>query len=172
MDSKTGKLTLNAIFAAFAAGFIYIASVSPTGQLGFCAAASLFVAAAVIENGFLPGILVYAASSAVSFFVVPNKTPVLIFVLFFGYYPIVKIFSESIRSIIAQFAIKLVVFNLALFVLTYVFDIVIFSASWLSGRAYLLYILGNIVFIIFDYGVSKLIRFYKISISGKIRRGR
>ena len=104
MNKKTRKLTFNGIMAAFAVVFVYISSVFPTGQLGFAAIASLFVAAAVIENGLISGLLVYVASSAVSLLIVPGKAQVLLYIFFFGYYHIVKSLSERTGSRIPWYA--------------------------------------------------------------------
>jgi len=160
MDRKTRALTLSALFAALSIVFLYVASIWPTGQLGFAAAASLFVAAAVIESGLGYGLSVYIAGAALGMLLLPNKDPPLLYVLFFGYYPLLKDLVERIRLKPAQWALKLVVFNAALTVIWYLLKVLVFDFAETPFGIALLYIGGNAVFTLFDIGYSKVIRFY------------
>ena len=160
MNNKTRTITLSALFSALCVVSLYIASVLPTGQLGITALASLFVAAAVVETGLGSGVSVFIISSALSVLMVPVKTAPFLYVMFFGYYPVVKNLVERIGRVALQWLAKLIIFNasltLAFFTLKELF-IAFTSRSY--GNA-LLYIAGNAVFILFDFGYSKVILFY------------
>jgi len=160
MNKKTRAMTLSALFAALSVVLLYIASIWPTGQAGLVAVAALFVAAAVIENGVGSGISVFVVSSVLGMLVVPNRAAPILYIVFFGYYPVLKSLIEHIKSTVLQWVFKLLVFNAALSVVWFLLkELVINDTESLPG-AFLLYLGGNIVFIIFDYGFSKLIRFY------------
>lgn len=174
MNDRTRKITLSALFAAFSVFSLYIASVWPTGQLGLTAIASLFVAAAIIESGKFFGIYVYIVSSVVAFMIVPNRLPVFFFILIFGYYPIIKSVIEKLKvSVIVQIILKLIVFNFALtFIWFFIFN-GLFIATWeIDLHIVLIYVFGNVVFLLFDFGFTKLIWFYINRVSRIINKNR
>ena len=140
---------------------LYIAAVFPTGQIGLVAVASLFVAAAVIESGPGSGISVFIVSSALGILLVANKTPPILYILFFGYYPIVKILAERLSRNSLQWLIKLINFNASLTIAFFILRELFIQFTSRSFGVILLYIAGNAVFILFDFGYSKLILYYK-----------
>jgi hypothetical protein len=160
MGKKTRALCLAALFTALSVAILYFASIWPTGQLGFAAAASLFVAAAVIEIGLGPGLYVYIAGSALCMLLLPNRAAPLLFVSFFGYYPVVKSVIERIRGAVVQWALKLIVFNIALSVIWFLLRGIIFNFGDIELNAIFIYIGGNVVFAVFDYGFSKVLWLY------------
>ena len=151
---------MSALFSALCLVSLYIAAVWPTGQLGIAAFASLFVAAAVIETGFGYSISVYIVSSALGMLLLPNKIPPLLFVLFFGFYPILKNLFERLGSLFAQWLLKLVVFNASLTVMIFLIGELFVAFTSLRFGLVMLYVAGNAVFALFDYGYSKVVLFY------------
>jgi len=168
MNRKTRVLTLSALFSALTVVTLYFASVWPTGQLGLTAAASLFTAAAITEAGISSGVYVFVIGSALGMLILPNKTSPLLYVLFFGYYPVLKSLIERIGNVLLQWALKLVVFNAALTIIWFLLRELIFNSE-ISAPAAIMYPVGNAVFVLFDYGYSKLIWFYINRVS-KIRK--
>ena len=168
MNIKTRNLTLSALFSALAVVVLYVASVFPTGQLGLAAVASLFVAAAIIESGLSFGIYVYVVSSVIAFLLVPNRMISFLFILFFGYYPILKSLIERHGRLVVQILIKLVVFNVALTVLWFLFRELFIAALPFELHLVFVCLIGSIVFLIYDYGFTKLIWFYINRISKNI----
>ena len=171
MDRRTGKLAFLAVAAAFSVGFIYLACVLPTGQIGFLAAASLFGVASVAEYGVGAGLLEYAASALLGFLLAPDKSYPLVYALFFGYYPALKALAERLRSRILGWALKLAVLNAALAAMLFLFSLTIFDLSRIGNSTIILFVLCNLVFVLFDLGVTKLIGLYRGRIRGWIRRG-
>ena len=180
MNKSTRKLTLSALFSALAVISLYLASVWPTGQLGLAAVASLFVAAAIIESGLTTAAAVFVVSSLLAFLVVPNRLPLVLYICFFGYYPLIKSLIEKRGHIVAQLLGKLAVFfvslTMTLFVLagllSYEFNAneyiqCLDSLDYNLGLI-LLYAGGGVVFLLYDHGFSKLIRFYVDRISKRI----
>ena len=172
MNKKTHTLTLSALFSALSVISLYIASVWPTGLLGLTAVASLFVAAAVVEAGVRPGLYVYIVVSVIGFLILPNRSASLLFIVFFGYYPIVKCLFEQVGAVFLQWILKLAVFNLSLSSVYFLLSELIFDISENMPGTALLYICGNIVFAIFDHGLSKLLRLYMDRISKILKKGK
>jgi len=160
MNKKTRRLTLSAIFAALTVISLYIASVWPTGLFGLVAFASLFGAATVVEAGIIPGLYVYIVSSILGMLLVPNKAAPLLYIFFFGYYPVVKSLIERIDAAILQWALKLLVFNVSLTVIWFFFKGLIFNFGDNPPDLIILYLGGSAVFALFDYGYTKVIWLY------------
>lgn len=171
MREKVGRMTLLAVFAAFSLAFMFLSSALPTGQMGFLAISSLFGIAAVCECGIWGGVLFYAVTAILGFLLIPDKSAVLVYALFFGYYPTVKALAERRRSQIAEWAIKLLIFNAALSVMLFLLSLTVFDVLRIIKSRILLFAVCNIVFLLFDIGVSRLISFYIARIHGRFRRG-
>ena len=168
MSQKTRKLTLSAFLSAMVFVFVYFSSVLPSGQLGIVAFSSLFIASAVIEMGMVAGISVYIASSLLCILILPEKTSALLFTAFFGYYPMLKSAIERIRRLFLQWLIKLIVFNAALSAIWFIFDSFFYALDANRPSFRLVALLGSTIFVLFDYGYTKLIAFYIERISKTI----
>jgi hypothetical protein len=170
MNKKTRTLTLSALFSALTVVFLYFASVWPTGLFGLVALASLFGAAAVIDAGLLPGVYVYLVSTMLGILLIPNKAAPLVYIVFFGYYPVIKSLIDRPDSKILQWALKFSVFFASLTVIWFLFRELVFDFGDNSPGPFLLYLGGAVVFALFDYGYTKLIWFYINRISRLTKR--
>jgi len=168
MSVKTRKLTLSALFSALAVIMLYVASVWPTGQFGLAAVASLFVAAAVVETGISGGVSVFIISSFLGMLLLPNRAAPLLFLLFFGFYPVLKSLIERMPGTALQWFFKLLVFNTSLTVTWFFFRSFFIQAYETVPGVLVIYLGGNLLFALFDYGFTKLVWFYIERIS---RRG-
>ena len=121
MKKSTKKISVCALLCALSVAVLYIASVMPTGQLGITAIASLLGISAVIETDIKGGIAVFAATSVLGFLVIPEKSALLLYVLFFGYYPILKSIAEKQKSRVTEWIMKLFTANAALSVIIFLF---------------------------------------------------
>lgn len=151
-----------AILGALSLLLVYIGSIAPTGSWGIVAAAGLLPAAAVISVGLKAGLLCWAGVSLLAFLLVPDKFCVLLFGALFGLYPIVKSLVERLRRKPVEYLLKLAFFNAA-FTLIYLTMTGAVAASLpqaLGGSVWVLYGAANVVFIMYDYGFSKLIGLY------------
>ena len=161
MSKKTRTLTLSALFSALCVVTLYIASVWPTGQYGIVAFASLFIAASVIETGLKQGIYVFIVTSALALLLLPDKSAALLHVLFFGYYPILKNLIEKVKNTIVRWFLKLLIFNIPLTIIWFLFKMLLPAFGENVPAAAIVYLFGNAVFILFDYGYSNVLRLYE-----------
>ena len=171
MGSKTRKITLSALFAALSVVMLYIASVWPSGQIGLVAVSSIFVAAAVVEGGIALGIYVFVVSAALGMLITPYKIPPLLYIVFFGYYPVIKSIIERFLNVVLQWVAKLVVLNAALTVIWFFLREVLVNFEESIPGVWLIYPVGSVVFIIYDYGFSKVIWFYISRVSKYMNKG-
>jgi len=168
---NAAQMALAAIFTALSVVLLYFACMLPSGRLGLTAAAGFFPAATVVSCGLKAGLLCYGGSGLLALFLVSDKGLAMLYLLFFGLYPIVKGWIEKRRRLPVELCFKFAFFNL-------MFSLVLRVASALLlsllpfGRAStgLLYLLGNAVFLIYDFGLSKVICFYQKRMDQVLRK--
>ena len=154
---------------AYSVVALFVGSLLPTGQLGFAALASLFGIAAVIEAGLKGGISVFICSLILGFILTTDKNTAILYGMFFGYYPIVKYFAEKVPIRPLEWIIKLAVLNIALTAIIEIFKNLIFAVQNLTESLLVVYLGANVVFIIFDLGVTRAMSFYIKRLSVKHR---
>ncbi len=160
--SKAVQVAYPAILSALAVVLVYLASVAPTGQWGLVALGGLLPAAAVISVGLKAGLLCWAGASILSLLLAPSKFYALLFAALFGLYPMVKSAAEKPRKRILEYVVKLAFFN-AVFTALYLTMMGAMLAGLppvLGDSLWALYPAANIVFVLYDYGFSKLIAVY------------
>ena len=160
---KTRQVAYTAMIAALSVLVLYLSSVIPTARLAVIAVAGILPAFLVVKYGIMSGFLAYFIVSVLSLIVLPNKSAVLLYIVLFGHYPMVKSLIERIGRLWFEWVLKLAFFNViatALLLLApgILTGFAAFGASWPVGLVIaVLYIVGNIVFIIYDIGFTGLI---------------
>jgi hypothetical protein len=160
MRGRTRLITTSALLTSLTMVFLYLSSVFPTMQLTFIAAASLFVVVQVIENGIKGGLFVFIGSTLLGFLIVPDKTSMILYALFFGYYPIVKSLAERPRNAVLRWVIKLLVMNAALAVILRFFGELIFDLSQFEYGVWVFAAMFNVAFILFDIAITMIAALY------------
>lgn len=159
----------------------------PTRTITFCAATAA-LASVVMLASYIPYITYASAALAGVLFVVPvielSKTKAfltflvtavfallfaepyskVLFVCFFGYYPILKAVIEKIKNGAVALVLKLLCFNaaavLSFLALNFVVSIP-FSKTVLTPALTLAAVLvANVVFLLYDYGINGVVQFY------------
>jgi hypothetical protein len=158
---RTSGVVYAAIFGALALMFLYLGSVLPTGNWGLAAVAGLMPAAVIISAGLTAGALCWAGVSILAFLMIPDKFMALLFGLLFGLYAIVKNLVERLRVLPLEYVLKLLFFNASFTAVYHIMKAAVLSSlpEQLSV-VWVLYLAGNVVFLVYDYGLSKLIGFY------------
>lgn len=121
--------------------------------------------------------LCFGVASVLSFILPTEREAFVMFVGLLGYYPILKLLIERIPSRVATFLLKFVTFNLAmagcLFVIVKVLGLPIFESnkidSWLIVAMFVA-IVGNLVFWIYDYALTRLIGMYFFKLRKTVRK--
>lgn len=157
---KTRVITLGALLSASASAVLCLGSALGDLDLTFAAAASLFVFFACIEISLGAAITVWAATSVISFILAPSKFAALMFALFVGLYPIIKLISEKRRPFIS-WTVKLISVNLATVILTLLARFVFFpdmrEAFWVYVATL---VLANAATVMFDFLLGRLAILY------------
>ena len=156
---KSGRTALCGMLAAVSLALLWVAGMAPSGRLGLSALAGLGPVVAVLTAGRGAGYLCWAASGVLGLLLTPDKGAAALYLVFFGLYPVVKARLESIDRRVAEWALKLVYFNGVLTLFWFLFRQLLFPTlpAWLGGGLPVLYGLGNLVFVLYDVGLSRLI---------------
>lgn len=150
---------LGGVLAAGALVFLWLACVAPSGRLGLAAVGGLFPMMAAATAGTGLGLLCWGAAALLGLLFLPDKGIALLFLTFFGLYPVLKGVIESMRRLPLEWALKLAFFNLVLTAFWFLLRELFLPnpPEWLGENSPLLYGLGNVVFVIYDVGLSRLV---------------
>ncbi|WP_070000647.1 hypothetical protein [Cellulosilyticum sp. I15G10I2] len=171
---KTAHLTLGGILSALSIICLYLTSILTTNTLTLLTLASFMVPIGLIRGSLKTACLIYISSSCLSFIIVPLNIA-LLYSLFFGIYGIVKYLIERKRSLPLEIVLKLIFFNsISIFLLllmqnvlgyklfsniqTFITNYFVLNASVVSYIV--LWILGQLGFLVFDYALTLLIDYY------------
>lgn len=167
--SKSRKVALGGIVTLLSTVSLYISSVLPTNRIFFFALSTFFLAIIIIEDSVKSAIVVFLSSSILSFIIIPNKMTVIPYMVFFGYYAIFKSIIERINKIFIELLIKLLLFNLSTYIVYSVISKAILGEIIIKLPVWVLFLLMQLAFIIYDYSFSLGIYFYRNKIRSKIK---
>ncbi|WP_066891987.1 hypothetical protein [Clostridium nigeriense] len=163
---KAKEITLSAVLIALTLIILYLNLIFPISTISILTLASLLIPVALIRGSMKSAILVYISSSIIGFFLLPINI-ILLYILFFGIYGIVKYFIEKIKNIPLEILLKLIFFNMIFFISFFLFKS--FIAIQITKLPLgIFWILAQVVFLVFDYALSLLITFYLERIHTKL----
>ncbi len=159
------KVSLGGVIGALSLVLMFLTSIVPFGTFAFPAFAGMLLVCVVIELGFGWAFIVYGVVSALSLIMLTDKEAALYYVAFLGFYPIIKGIIEKLKSKTVQYIIKYAVFNVCMVIAFFIslFLLSIPKESFTLFGIYLPWVfllLGNIVFVVYDYCVSKVVTLY------------
>lgn len=159
------KVSLGGVVAALSLVLMLLTSIIPFGTYAFPAFAGILLVLLVFNLGYAYAFAVYFVTAVLSFLLVTDKEAALYYALFLGFYPILKGVIERIPSKPVQYIIKLALFNVCMIAAFYI-GITLLSIPKESFNLFGVYlpwvflILGNIVFIIYDLCITRLVTLY------------
>jgi len=166
--SRVKRITLSGILLALTVICVFLAAVAPTSKLSLYALSSLFISVIIIEFGEKSGWIFYLASVILSVLLVP-RLEVIPFAVFFGIYGLIKLYIEKINSRIAEYILKLAYFNICLILGLFFLKEIILGGIKLSTPVYIIAVVLEVVFVIYDYIYTLFIRFYGTQLKQKLR---
>jgi len=146
---------------------ILLATLFPYATYALAALAGLVFVAATLELGVRYGVVCYIVTALLSLIITPDPEAKLLFVLFFGYYPIVQLRINLWQNTVLAWVVKLLIFNAAMIagfmMLMYVvglnkedFTIAGMYVPWA------LLLAGNAVFVLYDKALLQVGAFYRL----------
>lgn len=169
---KAGYITFGAVLGALAV-VVMLVSYFPYLTYAIPALASLFIMVAVIEMGTKWALFSYVTAAVLTLLLAEHEAA-LLFVCFFGYYPIIKLPIERIKNIILRYILKLAVFNTAV-VLVYSIAMKLMGiddgfGGYTQYMIYAVWALANGVFVLYDYEIVRLSQWYIERLHSRVSR--
>lgn len=164
---KSEQVALCGMVAALCTLLLFMTGMFPFSTYALPALAGLLMVAVAVETGPSWAYTLYAAVSILSFIMTPDKEAMLMFVMFFGHYPVTKLLIERIRSIVVRCAVKLLCFNFcvvaAYLIVIYLFQMTEVLEDFGDFGKYsvlVLMALGNLLFITYDFALANITKAY------------
>lgn len=122
--------------------------------------------------GVSAAMITYTATSILSFILVPDRECMLMYVLFFGYYPVIYPSLEKIKAL--KWAAKFLIFNsmvaLIQLALIYVFGIPFLEEGEGIFIIVIFAALMNILFVIYDFVIKNTFLLYEKKLEKRIKK--
>ena len=157
-----------AMLAALGVIFLWLGSIISVMDISMAVLASLLCIFAVIEYGGGAPWMVFLATGLLSVILLPQKAPAMMYLLFFGYYPILKERMERKPRAVA-WLLKELCFNVALAAMLLLYHL-FFMAEATPWIMYVIFaVLAEAVFPIYDFALTRLITFYLFHLRKRLR---
>jgi len=161
MRKKSAKAAFGGVFSALCVTLMFFTGLVPFATYAFPMLAGAMLVPIMAELGRGAAAMVYISVSLLSVFVVPDREAVVVFVAFFGYYPIAKGVLEKLPSRVLEYTFKIALFNAALAGSFSLAVYVLGMAEILRGigdfgryAAIFFLLAGNAVFIAYDIALT------------------
>lgn len=169
----TKKITFCGLVAALSVVFMLLSYI-PYLTYTAPAIAGVFMMIIAIEISHKWAYASYIVSSVLIFLLAENEAKIL-YILFFGIYPIAKGSIEMLRRRVPEYILKFLFFNLAMALEVaasiYLLGIPLESGGIADVYFYAIFaIVANIFFFIYDIALSRLVMLYMYRLHNRIRR--
>lgn len=173
----SSKSALGGIIAALSVSIMLLTYISPSLFVYSApAVAGVLLVVIVGEMGYKWALGTYVAVGILSIFLIADKEAAVFYVLLFGYYPVLRSFlAEKLTNRGIIWVIKIFIFNaalaLAVFTSSFVFGVdyseFMEKGKWLAAFFLLLM---NLLLIIYDFLLDRLMLVYTKKIHKRIRK--
>lgn len=163
---NTKEIARGGLLTAAAVVLLYIGGTVTYIGPAACLVAGVTSAVPLLRRARLKtAVTLYLAVSILSALLVPRKIEVAAYILFCGLYPIVKFCVECYVPRRRQMDLKLAYFNIMLVIAATLAIFVFLPQFSLSGfRLLVVWVAANIVFVIYDVALSRLIALLRRSL--------
>jgi hypothetical protein len=179
MKDISYRVALGGIVSALCILTMFLAGIMPALYLVLPMIAGVLMMIIAVEVNIKWALLTYIAVSILSMFVTFDKEAALVFIMFFGHYPILRFYICKIKIPPLRGAVKLAVFNICIIAYFYV-TVYIFGLEEMLeemneyGKYGTIIMLGfsNIVFLLYDLNLELCSNLYRKRIMPLFRRKR
>ena len=179
MKDTSYRVALGGIVSALCLVTMFLAGVMPALYLllPMIAGVLLMLIAVEVNKGW--AMLTYLSVSLLSLFVTFDKEAALIFILFFGHYPILRMNIQKIRLKLLRRILKFIIFNACTIIYFYATVYLLGMDEMLEemqdfGRygSYIMLGLANFVFILYDVNLDFVYILYRSRLMPRFRKKR
>lgn len=162
-DKTSFKVALGGICTAVCLMVMFCSSFLPMLDYTIPTFAGFMMVVMTVEVNSRWAVATYVAVSLLCIFVTPNYEASLLFILFMGYYPILKYNLDRSKNKVVSWIIKLAVFNVAVIIFFLAFQYIFTAGKMLEGMemfgkyaVVVLWLVAEMAFFIYDYALGIL----------------
>lgn len=159
ITNKSSYIAKGGLFTAVGVILVYLSTILPVNKLYLLTIASCIIPLCVIDLGPKNALTVYASTAILSLLIGGIKATVILYIIFFGLYGILKYYIEKIRKLYIELILKLVFFNICMAFMYLTYKLFVTNLFKINISIYLILILMQVVFIIYDYAVTLFINY-------------
>lgn len=164
---QSSKCAIGGIVSALSLVLMISVAVVPFLTYALPAVAGVLTVFIVVEIDKKWAFGVFSAVAILAFLLVPDKEVAMMYIAFFGYYPIIKAILESKLPVVLDWIVKVLIFNLtmvaAYLVLIYLMGISVDEITEYGIIAVpMLLGAGTVAFIAYDIALTRIISLYLI----------
>ncbi|MBO5858596.1 MAG: hypothetical protein J6R20_02345 [Clostridia bacterium] len=162
---QSSKCALGGIVSALSLVLMISVAVIPFLTYALPAVAGVLIVFIVVEIDKKWAFGVFSAVAILAFLLVPDKEVAMMYIAFFGYYPIIKALLESKLPVALGWVIKILLFNVtmvaAYLVLIYLMGIEVDEITEYGAIAVpMLLGAGSVTFVAYDIALTRIISIY------------
>lgn len=165
-STKTFKLAFCGIMTALSV-VVMFAALIPSMTYVFPAVSGIILWSISEQINKKWALLSYVAASLLAFMLIPELEANLFFILFFGYYPILRSIFEKLKPKILSVFTKFGIFNIAVIIIYFIMCLVFNADKMIEGMEDFgefalpaLWLMGNVAFFCYDLCLGYLIIAY------------
>ncbi|MDD6265395.1 MAG: hypothetical protein PUB34_03730 [Clostridia bacterium] len=168
---STKKIALSAVFCSLSVVLMFFGSATNVLDITCAGFASLIILLANIEIGTSYSLLIYFVVGTLSFILLPDKFCAVCYIGFIGWYPIAKNYIERIKSNIAAWTVKIILFNISLALIISASVFILsdneFKTPWIIIAGV---VISNVAFVLFDIALTRLISLYYFKYRNRFKK--
>ncbi len=149
---KSQKIATGGLLCALSLLFLYLCSALPSGKIAMICISSFCIGLCVALINIRFSIIAFLTVSILGLMLLPNKVIPLLFILFFGNYPVAKLYLEKITNTYLMWLVKIIVFNIYA-VVTY-FVIRCFINVEIDFAVPMIILIANFAYVVYDFAFS------------------
>lgn len=168
---KSSHISKGGLLTALSVLLIYLSTIIPTNKIFILGIASSLTPVALISTNLQNTIIVYIATSIISFLLLGLRGQVILYIIFFGTYGIVKFFIERMRSPKLEWIFKYLFFNSCVFLCYVLYKFLFLDGINLLDSKLpipLIIIALEIAFYFYDYVLTYAIHTFKTKLLKKL----
>lgn len=159
------KTAYSSIIAAVITVIIMVGSVLDIVDLAAASLCALIIHIVYNETGWKSAFLIFAVSSCLSLILMPMRSCPILFVFFFGYYPILRAYLyKRIKIKALSYTIIILLYNSVMFILFTLFKSIFGITEEPVYMYVLLLITSNVFFISFELLMRRIMILYTYKI--------
>jgi len=169
MKDSVRSLTRASLSSAAGVAILYLGSLLPSARLAVLCLSTLGVVfvATTCPTPWAWGC--YLVTGAAALLLLPEKMPAVVYLAFFGYYPLLKLRLERVGNPWFRWVLKLAAFNLAVGALYLVYRAAFSGLVRAELPLWVLWPAGNAAFAAYDFALGQLILYYLRNLAGRIK---